>query len=320
MADANDTVQAALESALAGSDAETQSASGSSPEVTEALQEALKVDRKVDEQTSDDSTDESTEEDGKAPKTVPYDRLSKVVRQKNEISERFSALEEKFKTVTEREETLRGRVGNLEQDSQILDAIKNLAQDEKYRDHVVAIDKALQGIEEDIEAATDQKDEQKVTAAEKRFEAKTAELDNLLQDQRAETLWNEAREAAKSMLDALPDEYTDDDRAIIGKLWTPRVDWKSIDEQGSEGIPAALNSSFAVVLKEYKTPRGALVAQTTKEIEARVPDAKIVSPEDKVKGILEKDWDKLEDGKPALSDDDFTNNVAELLRATRGES
>jgi hypothetical protein len=320
MADANDTVQAALESALAGSDAETQSASGSSPEVTEALQEALKVDRKVDEQTSDDSTDESTEEDGKAPKTVPYDRLSKVVRQKNEISERFSALEEKFKTVTEREETLRGRVGNLEQDSQILDAIKNLAQDEKYRDHVVAIDKALQGIEEDIEAATDQKDEQKVTAAEKRFEAKTAELDNLLQDQRAETLWNEAREAAKSMLDALPDEYTDDDRAIIGKLWTPRVDWKSIDEQGSEGIPAALNSSFAVVLKEYKTPRGALVAQTTKEIEARVPDAKIVSPEDKVKGILEKDWDKLEDGKPTLSDDDFTNNVAELLRATRGES
>lgn len=315
MADANDAVQAALNEALEGSDAESQSANESNPEVAEALQQALKT---GDESASDESTDESTE-DGKDQKTVPYDRLSKVVRQKNEITERFKSLEDQFQAATQREQELRTRIGDLEQDSQILDAIKNLAQDEKYRDHVVAIDKALQGIDDEIEEAKVKGDQKAVSDAEKRFERKTSELEDLIADQRAENLWNEASGLAKEMLAALPEEYTDEDRALIGKLWTPRVDWDTIEERGSEVIPSALNSSFAGAIKEYGTPRGALVAKTTKDIESRIPEARTVSDEDAVKGLLEKDWGARDkEGNVEFSDEDFTQGMAELLRRTRG--
>ena len=314
MPDANE-VQAALNEALAEGDAESQSAKESSPEVAEALQQALKPGES--ERASDASTDESTEEDGKESKTVPYERLSKVVRQKNEISERYKSLEDKFNTVTAREEQLRDRVGNLEQDSQILDANKNLPQDEKYRSHVVAIDKALQGIDEEIEEAEEQGDSKAESSAVQRFEEKTAELEDLLADQRAETLWTETAGLAKQMLAALPEVYTDEDRSVIGKLWTPRVDWSEIEESGSEAIPSALNASLADVIKEYGTPRGALVAKTTKEIESRIPEAKMVSDEDAVKGLLEKDWAKADkEGKAEISDADFTAGMAELLRRT----
>jgi hypothetical protein len=319
MAGANTEVQDALETALSDT-AASQAASGSSPEVAEALDQALKsgTEEKPDS-ASERETNEGTEDTDKGSKTVPYERLSQVVRQKNEISERFTTLEDQFKAVTARETELRGRVGDMEQDSQILDAIKNLAQDEKYRDHVVAIDKALQGIDDEIETAVDKGDDKAVSGAEKRLEAKTAELEDLLSDQKAERLWDEASAQAKEMLAALPAAYTDEDRVIVGKLWTPRVDWSGIEETGSDAIRPALTSSLAEVIKEYGTPRGALVAKTTEEIESRIPEARIVSPEDAIKGLLETDWAATDDdGKAAISDDDFSRGMADLLRKTRG--
>jgi len=123
--------------------------------------------------------------------------------------------------------------------------------------------------------------------------------------------------AAQVLADRLPEAYTDDDRAVISHLWTPRVDWNKIEEQGSDSIPAELERSLAEVLKVYGTHRGALVQKTTKEIEARVPEAKAISKEAAVKGIMEKDWSGFKDGKPVMSDDDFASAAAELLRRTR---
>jgi len=315
MADANE-VQAALETALADN-AESQTAKGSSTEVAEAVSAALGA--KEDVSASESETGKGAETAGKEPKTVPYERLSQVVKQKNEISERFTALEEQYKSATAREQELRGRIGDLEQDSQILDAIKNLAKDEKYRAHVIAIDKALQGIDDDIEAAEEKKDQKAVADAEKRFQAKAAELEDLLADQRAENLWNETAEMAKGMLAALPEEYTDEDKVLIGKFWTPRVNWSEIEQRGSEAIPSALNSSFAAVIKEYGTPKGALVTRTTKEVESRIPETKRASSEDVVKGLLEKDWaEKDSDGKFVHSDEEFTGGLTELLRKVHG--
>lgn len=314
MADA-DEVKAALEEALAGDDdVVTQTTDEQNPEVAEALKSALGSD---DESASDDDADKSTEDEGKGAKTVPYDRLSKVVRQKNEVTERFNALDEQFKAATSRETELRTKIGSLEEDSQILDAIKNLAKDPRYKDHVGVIDRALQGIEEEVEEAEEQGDNKGLLQAEKRFEAKTAELEDLLADQRADSLWNETAAAAKSMLAALPDGYTDEDRTIIGQLWTPRVDWDGIEEAGSGGIASALNTSFADVIKEYGTPRGALVAKTTAEIESRNPELKIVSPEDKINNLMSTNWAELDkDGGAVKSDDDFNAGLAQLMRET----
>lgn len=315
MPDAN-SVTEALAEVLADDTTESQTVTPANSDVTEALAEALGT--KSDDSTTEDESDTSTEDEGKGSKTVPYDRLSKVVSQKNEIAERYKSLDEQFKAAQTSNEKLQGQIEGLEQDAQILDAIKNLAQDEKLRPHVVAIDKALQGIEEEVVVAEEKGDDQAVSNAEKRFDAKVAELEDMQADQRAEGLWREAADHAKDMLAALPETYTDADRETIGKLWTPRVDWNGIEEAGSESIPSALNSSLADVIKEYGTPRGALVAQTTKEIESRIPEAKLTSPEDTLKLLTEKDWaETSEDGKAVVSDDDFNAGIAEMLRVTR---
>ena len=312
MSTAND-VKAALNEVLADDKVESQPTKQSSTEVTQALKDALKTD------ASETETEEESAEDDKGTKDqkVPIDRFSKVVKQKNDALEQLKALDEKFKAANAQATQLQAKVQALETDAQILNAIKQLAQDEKYRPHVVAIDKALQGITDEVEAAEEKGDKKAIVAAEKRFEQKTAELENLLADQRAESLWTEASGMARQMLAALPEEYTDADRAVIGKLWTPRVDWNGIEEQGSGSIPAALNSSLAEVIKEYGTPRGALVSKTTKEIEARVPAAKQVSPEAAVKDILGKNWSEIKDGKPVLSDEEFAKAAGELMRKTQ---
>ena len=314
MPDAN-SVTEALAEVLADDTTESQTVTPANSDVTKALSEALGV--KSDDSTLEDETDTSTEDESKGAKTVPYDRLSKVVSQKNEIAERYKSLDEQFKAAQTSNEQLQGKITDLEQDAQILDAIKNLAQDEKLRPHVVAIDKALQGIEEEVVVAKEEGNVQAVSNAEKRFDAKVAELEDMQQDQRAEGLWREAAHA-KDMLAALPEEYTDEDRATIGRLWTPRVDWSGIEDAGSEAIPAALNASLASVIKEYGTPRGALVAQTTKEIESRIPGSKLVNSEDRIKELTEKDWAETDkDGKALTSDDAFNAGIAEMLRRTR---
>lgn len=314
----SDTVAAALEGVL-NSDADSAPATEPSPDVAEALKGVLnEPGEKPAGATDDEAGDDDGVEDLKGKKTVPYDRLAKVVAQKNELGERLKGLEEKFKTATERETELRTRVGEMEEDSQILGAIKNLYQDEKYRPHIQAIDNALQGIEEEVVEAEEKGDDKAVSKAVEKFEAKTAELDSLLADQRADSLWDKAHGLAKDMLSALPEQYTDEDRSIIGEMWTPLVDWNGIEKGGVDAIPAALNSSLAVVIKKYSTPKGAIAAQTTKEIEERNPEVKVVSQEDAVQGILDKGWAELDkEGKPLMSEDNFASGMAELLRKTR---
>jgi hypothetical protein len=313
-------VQDALNEALTVEDAESQSASKSESEVTQALNDALENEDGKEAAASEDKTSKSTEKSGeKEPKTVPYDRLSKVVAQKNEVSEKLKAVEDQFKKAGEREEALRGKVAELETDHQILDAIKALSNDPKYKDHVVAIDRALQGLDEEIETAEKTGDKEGASDAEKRFEAKYKELENLVADQNAEKLWDETNRLASDMLNALPEEYTDEDKETLSQLWTSRVDWAGIEKDGRDSIPKALQASLAETIRQYGKPRGALVAETTKEIESRIPEAKLVSPEDTVKGLLEKNWAETnEEGKVVHSDEAFADGMAELLRKTSG--
>ncbi len=315
MPDAN-SVTEALAEVLADDTTDSQTVTPADTDVAAALKEVITP-------TSDDGTpevepDKSTSDEGKGSKTVPYERLSKVVQQKNDLSERFNALEEKFKSATTSNEQLQGQLKGLQDDSEMLGAIKELAKDPRYHDSVVTIDKALQGIEEEVVVAKEEGDTKAISNAEKRFDAKVVELEAMQADQRAEGLWREAAGHAKDMLAALPEEYTQADRDRIGKLWTPRVDWNGIEAEGSESIPSALNSSLATIIKEYGTPQGALVAQTTKEIESRIPESKLISSEDRIKELTEKNWAELDgDGKAVASEDDFNAGIAEMLRRTR---
>jgi len=312
MADAND-VTAALEEVLADDTTESQTVTPDDSDVAKALKEVLNPES--DDSATEDDSDKSTPDEGKEGKTVPYKRFSEVVQQKNELSERFTAVEKKFNTATWSNETLQSKVEILQDQSDMLNAIKELAKDERYHDAVVTIDKALQGHHAEVVQAKEEGDPKAVTDAEKRFDAKVEELEAMQADQRAEGLWREAAGHAKDMLEALPEEFTQADRDRIGKLWTPRVDWNGIEEAGSEAIPDALNSSLAAVIREYGTPQGRLVAQTTEEIESRIPESKRVSNEDRIQTLAETDWAELDDdGNAIKSEDEFNRGIAEMIR------
>lgn len=312
-------VQAALEEVLSDNKAESQTATEPSTEVAEALKTVLETETE-ESSTSEAKADKSTEDDGKGSKTVPYERLSQVVKQKNEISDRLKSLEGQFDNATAREQELRVRLGDVEADAQILDAIKNLAKDDRYRDHVVAIDKALQGIEEEIEEAEETGDTKAESVLLKKLEVKLDGLNDLIKDQTVENLWTESTAKAKSMLDALPEDYTDEDKETLGDLLNHRVNWSEVEEKGKDFIPTALNTAFAHVIKKYGTPRGALVAQTTKEIESRVPEARLLSPEDQIESLLKKDYAALgEDGRPTMGDEEFSSNMAAMMKAVNAQ-
>jgi vacuolar-type H+-ATPase subunit I/STV1 len=313
MASANDDVAAALEEALASpKEVETQSTTDLSPEVKPA---AAPSDTKVESTKETDSKSES--------KTVPYDRFSEVVSQKNDAFDKVKSLEGMFQGATEREDTLRTRVGELESEHQILDAIRNLAGDERYRTHVMAIDKALQGIEEEVVEAKAEGDDQKVVAAEKRFSDKAAELEDLISEQNAESLWSASDATASQMLKALPEEYTDVDKQRLSQLWTPRVNWDHIEENGRDAITPTLQASFAELIKDYGPPQGAVAKQTREEILKDVPEAANAgqTPDQKVASLLGQDWAATgEDGKAVTSDAEFSQGMADLMKATRTSS
>lgn len=311
---AKDAVAEALDLVLKSDTTETVDKGSEDSPVKQALESALGADKKA---APADAKDKGT--DGDKTKTVPYDRFSEVVTQKNEAIERLKTLDAQFKSANERETVLKSRVGQLETSSQIVEAIKELAKDERYRSHVVAIDKALQGVHEEVEQAKDKGDDKALKVAETRLQGKIDELEEMAAEQKADALWTSSNEYARNLLASLPQEYNDEDKALLSQLWSSRVDWDYIEENGREVIPPTLQKSLAELIKSYGTPRGALVSRTKDEITKSIPEAaRPKSPEDRVKGILDVNWAETKEGKPVHSDEEWAKAAAEVLRATRG--
>jgi hypothetical protein len=310
--EAADAVTAALEAAAAAQPAESPTAPEVTPEVKpEAKPEAPTV-------TEPESTEAKAE-----PGPVPYDRFSKVIAEKNTLAEKAAELDKRAQSASEREDNLRERLTQLEEEKSILDSVRNLANDPAMKDHIVAIDKAIQGIE-DVE---EEVKEGKVTedVASKKLEGLIGKLDEKVDtfqtEQRSKELWEATDSMASQMLESLPEEYTDADRRDLGEKWTSRVDWKVIDEKGNDVITPILKDSFTKLIKEYGEPRGAMAKRVKDETMETVPvQDRPVSTEEAVGKIVGQDWGKLDEkGKPVLSEDQFKDGMAELLRRTRAE-
>jgi len=310
MATAAEDLTQALKDVAEGGKTDSQPGSDQNPDVTQALKD-------VAAKTTPKTVGSDDKVQGTEGKSIPYDRFSEVVAQKNEALERLKALESQFKSVAERETGLRERVGQLETDHQILESIKGLAADPRYKDTVVKIDKALQGIHEDTVKAEEKGDDKAVAKLEAAMQAKLAELEELNAEQNAERLWDDSSRYARELLASLPEEYTDEDKAIISQLWTPRVDWNYIEENGRDVIPAALQKSLATLIKDYGTPRGALVSKTKQEVMKDVPESSRLTNETFEKDVKSKNWGEMKEGKFVQSEADFSSAVGELLRRSK---
>jgi len=311
MATASDELTQALQDVASGKAADSQAAESDDSEITQAAKAAVAAGKPADAEGKAQSTE------GDKSKTVPYERFSEVVSQKNEASERLKALESQFKSVSDERTSLNERVKQLETDHQILEAIKGLAKDPRYSKDIVRLDKALQGIHEEQEEAKEKGDDKTLSKLEEQWKEKVAEIEDMQAEQRAQALWNDSSTYARQLLASLPDEYSDEDKAIISKLWTPEVNWDTIEEQGREVIPAELKKSLAAVIKTYGTPRGAVVEKTKQEVMKNVPKSIVQSNDEFRKEVESKDWASMKDGQFEQSDADFSAAVGELLRRGR---
>lgn len=279
------------------------------------------------------STDTKATEPEKAADTsksnaIPYDRFKEVVDQKNEVATRYEALEQQF---TQKSDDLTKMIALLEakdNDAAIVAAIREFAKDGNpaHRELVENLDKMLTGADEDEDSDdSDEKSEQSPKSEGKELkklvnEARE-ELAEHAADQQADLLLMKADTLAEKYFDALPDQYTDQDKQVISKLLTDDVNWETIEEN-PDSLSEEIAGAFERTLESFGTPRGEVASEEVAN-EEKTTEAEKNEPE--VPEHMLKDWGELKEVKlpggetlqPIHSDDDFAAALAQEIRRSR---
>jgi hypothetical protein len=267
-----------------------------------------------------------TESKGKeAPKTVPYTRFKEVIEGKNELKSQLDSLSTKF---TEQSSALANLTKMLETskpDTDLVRDIKALQHDPKMLPHLEAIDRALKGIEEEVEE-TGTVDKDKVADVKAALKEQKNQLNEALAKQQADLTIQRADAIADKWLEALPEEYTEQDRKVISKLWANEVDWDILESQPDK-VQEHLKDTFKSVINDFGVPRGKLIDPDdpdSYEIEFNEPEKK--TPEQELMEVISgKEYGKIVDvdrgGKKSrvaeVSDDEFAADMAKVLRGNR---
>jgi len=266
-----------------------------------------------------------SESKSKAPKSVPYTRFKEVIEDKNTLKGQLDTLSTKF---TEQSSTLANLTKMLEDakpDTDLVRNIKALQHDPAMLPHLEAIDRKLKGIEEEAEE-TGKVDADKVADVKQLIKQQKDQLNEALASQQADITIQRADAIADKWLESLPEEYTEQDRKVISKLWANEVDWNVLETK-PESLQEHLKETFKSVINDFGVPRGKLIDPDdpdSYEIEYNEPEKKTVEQE-LMEAIGKKEYGKIVDvdkgGKKirtaAVSDDEFANDMAKVLRGNR---
>lgn len=300
---------------------------GSSEELAGALEQAATGTEEsgstTDKEAKVSSEVQPKETDTKTPsQQVPYTRFKEVVDQKNDLS---SSIEELSEKLAERDQEI-GKLVDLlqarENDSKIVEKINELhANDPRYSNMIETLDKALQGIHEEVESGKTTPEQAEVKAAELIRDTRE-DIADALADERSERILDRADVYIERFFDALPDQYADEDKDILSDALVDKIDWEAVEEN-PDALIDVLSEGFQNTLNWYGEPKGALrAAKPSGDGETDTPKAS----EPTVEEIAGRDWGKLvtaEDSKgrkylkPELSEEDFTSSLAEVIRRGR---
>lgn len=318
MANGTTDVAAALEAAVSGSEASATSKE-TAPPVASTTEKSV---------TPAEGQPQSTEK-GKQPGPIPYERFHEKVEQFNQSTEKIKDLETKLAAAVDREDSLRSKVVNLEKEAGVLESIRSLAdEDEEWRPTLEKLDKRLRGIEEEVEEGTKTKQEGAQEATDVLANAKK-ELEEKFEDQQTDFIVMQARELADKYLRNLPEEYTAEERHVIGEMLTPRVNWDKVAENPVD-LPQILAAGLKETLETYGEPRGALSSKLKELEETREETSTVETPEQIAKRLAETDWaEVVESGRtrkdhvtgddvaimtPKQSEQDFEKALADVLK------
>jgi len=271
---------------------------------------------------------EVTKTSGKESDWIPKSRFNEVIQARNERDQTIVTLSAKIAESDASVTRLTKMLEGAQTAQQTLNDLRALANDPRHKPHVEYLHKVLIGesVEEETplpaDATLEQKEERRLTELTKAQE----ELRASIVDQRADQIIQRADLIADRWLEALPDEYTSEDRNAVAHLWTSRVDWNAI-EGNPAGLEKFLADSFQDTLNIYGVPRGHLfTSEQVEELKKPTGEAKTLSPEEELGQLIasknyssfkstgKKNSAGVEIMTPEVSEDDFTTDLAKAMK------
>ena len=262
--------------------------------------------------------------EGKSEHKIPKSRFDEVNTKYKEAVASKDLLAIQVAEANDKLIKLAEIVEQKDQDSQTLNEIKSFVNDPAMKEHVVAIDNRLRGIEQEVETgeSTPEQAQEKTRVL---LEQTRTEIADVQATATAEALVSRADTIADKLLAQLPETYNEQDRTIVQTLWTEKMDWDKAVEN-PDNLNLQLTEGFQEALDTYGTPRGALF--TVEEVEELTPEkATTKTAEEQLDDILDKPWgalktETLADGKtkvtPELSDDELNADMAAIIRKSHG--
>jgi hypothetical protein len=213
-------------------------------------------------------------------------------------------------------------------DVQTLNEIKSFVNDPEMADHVYAIDARLKGIELAVEEG-EIGPEDAILETQNALDDVREEMRDAQADLQADQLIGKADSIAEKLLQALPEEYNDEDLAVINDLFTEKVDWDAA-VANPEYLAQILTEGFQDTIDRYGMPRGALF--DTDEIDILTEDLGTESdeqtPEEELLELMDLPWGDIRETEvdaehvlvePEMSDDDFNTVLAQAIRLANAD-
>jgi len=255
---------------------------------------------------------------------IPYKRFSEVNSALKEA--RASEAEARQALLASQDKLV--RMAELleakEDDVRTLNEIKSYVNDPIMKDHVLAIDAKLRGIELDVKTG-ETTPEDGLAQAKALIEKTREEVLDTRADIQADALIQKADSIADRLLASLPKEYNEQDRAIISDLFTEKVDWDAAVAKPDQ-LSSILTKGFQDTIDRYGVPRGAMFS--TEEVQEILPDPADapMTPEQELQAILNMDWGKTTEVETKsgtkkvaeLSDEAFSDAMAQIIRRANG--
>jgi len=278
----------------------------------------------VEEETSTEES--STEEAGEVKETQAKGkgaqaRIQELVQKAKSYEEEANTLKSQLASRDDELKKLIDLVQDRENDSQVVRRLQELHSEPEWRDTIEKLDRAIQGVEEEIEEAAGSTS--KPTAQDRRLQAEREEIANQLAEQKADLLLFKAEQQIERYMEALPEEYGEDDRKLLNDLLTSRIDWDGIEESPDK-LAEIVGKGVQDTITYYGKPKG--VSSKTETTEGDTKETKpTLSARERLNKLVSQDYGELKtietpSGKkvvPAVSDADFRKDLAEALRLAR---
>lgn len=308
-----------LESALKS----VANASEAAADASETEETEVEVEAKAEAATKE--TEDSKETKGS--KNTAQTRIQTLSGKVKDLSTQLGGLTEKLAARDQEIEKLVDLLQMRERDSQLIQKINELYETgpEDVKSTIQKLNDVLMGVETKIEEAKEQAVEAKeagdkealkqIKNLQKQLETTKSELETQLVNQSDEIILDKADQILERVFASLGDEYTEDDKRVLGSAVIDHINWEAIEEN-NETLQSEVLAGFTKAKEWYGSPRG-----TTKSTETKGE----TKPDLSVDNLLKVDWGKTKEvkieGKTAhaaeYSDDTFTQALAEAMRQTR---